>query len=762
MQQLRQRLLCLAASSADEPSLDAALAHCGCTLTSQALTSAAWAGHTAACKRLLAVGCEVGVAAACAAAEAGHLSLCSLLWPERGRDYEFSGDVEEDIEMASWDVAHVAQAACFGGHARVLQWLENDAGLYDESERWGQEHRRQEINEDLAAAAARGGHVSLMRRLLAKLPRRNADGTWRWRLLCNVAKGCPLPVFRDLAERWRQLEPPQPAAPTAAAEAAEAAVRDGCALLLHALGSHTPDWKEKVELVLARRPDLLAAVTAAQGAPPLVDHNLFDSAAAQTDFEQRVRYLISDKGAGAAWAQAAAAAAAGAGDVAALCFLLDECGVRLSGNCICDAAAHRQHAVLECLRGRGQLPSCSWDGRTLYPSAAPVCVLAAAAVVAAAASPSRPSSQPANQARGFWSRVFKRAARQGADVAALRYLHEQLGAEVQLRPIAKSGSVEQLEWALGVVADGAGTAAAQGPAPAAQDLLLAALDAGNVAVASHLHARGLAPVLPTAGQVIGLCHKRPVEPESFVAVRWFVEQRHAAAPDGAGAGGAAVGRAGAGGAAAIGGTAGEAPVGLADAEWNQLLTEVGLDGRLLGRFSENQWKWLKAAFLASPVLPRDTTAASAAGGLGFSRTHSAVTGMMNKHKQEAALASAGAEGSAEWEWERELEREWEREWAWQQALEREQERMLKWERAQEQGPEEEWDEELERAYEMEMEPEREWMRVEGMMAARPLVAADIERRFGVAVKTEEKRMADAYDEAEAEYRQAEADYYYDN
>eukprot|EP00198_Chlamydomonas_reinhardtii_P010165 XP_001699502.1 predicted protein [Chlamydomonas reinhardtii] len=48
----RHRLLCLAASSHHEPSLDAALAHCGTVIQADALASAIAAGDLAACRRL--------------------------------------------------------------------------------------------------------------------------------------------------------------------------------------------------------------------------------------------------------------------------------------------------------------------------------------------------------------------------------------------------------------------------------------------------------------------------------------------------------------------------------------------------------------------------------------------------------------------------------------------------------------------------------------------------------------------------------------
>ncbi|KAG2436482.1 hypothetical protein HXX76_006783 [Chlamydomonas incerta] len=443
--------------------------------------------------------------------------------------------------MAGLHVARVAKAASCGGHAHVLEWLAADAGLYDAPERGDRKHKRMVVSQDLAAAAARGGRVSLLHRLLAKLQANGDSGQWPRLLLCEVALGCRLPAFRDLAEWSRQLEPLKPGARVAAA----------------------------------------AAAAEGGGTRQLVGHSLFDLATVQPDFERRLRYLVSNHGAGAAVAQAATLAAVCAGDVGALRFLLDECGVSLSDECICQAAAHGQDAVLEFLRGRGELPSCSCDGRPLGP--APVCVLACVLGATAVAAP-------------------------------------RLGAEVQLQPLAQAGSVEQLEWALGVAVGGAGAAAAQGLAPAAQHLLLAALQAGNLAAASRLHARGLAPVLPSAGQVIGLCHRPRRD--------------------------------------------------------------------LLVPCAENQWKWLKAAFLASLVLPHDAQAAPTAGR--FEAAASAGAERFGHKAEPARGARAGARAGHEGERER----------------------------------------------------EREGEGVEGLMAARRQVVAGVERRFREAVGRESTRRSD--------------------
>lgn len=73
----RHRLVNLAASSGDAESLETALAHCGCSLTKGALTSAAAAGCVAACETLWAQGCDGDLSEALtASASAGQLQVC--------------------------------------------------------------------------------------------------------------------------------------------------------------------------------------------------------------------------------------------------------------------------------------------------------------------------------------------------------------------------------------------------------------------------------------------------------------------------------------------------------------------------------------------------------------------------------------------------------------------------------------------------------------------------------------------------------------
>ncbi|KAG2425811.1 hypothetical protein HXX76_013436 [Chlamydomonas incerta] len=105
----RLRLLCLAASSCHPASLDAALAFSGVGLRPEVMEAAAAAGDLRAVQRLLAEGCEVGL-------EAVKLRR-AFGW------------------LGPHDV--VAEAACAGGHAAVLGWLE--AGLPPAAARQEQE-----------------------------------------------------------------------------------------------------------------------------------------------------------------------------------------------------------------------------------------------------------------------------------------------------------------------------------------------------------------------------------------------------------------------------------------------------------------------------------------------------------------------------------------------------------------------------------------------------------------------------------------------
>eukprot|EP00198_Chlamydomonas_reinhardtii_P005047 XP_001694383.1 predicted protein [Chlamydomonas reinhardtii] len=144
-----KRLLCLAASSGDAESLEAALANCGCAIPPQALAAAAAAGHLAACERLLRGGATVSLKSVMAAARDGHLPVLQLLMKN-------AGAMRRDREAWRGLIDGAAWAACAGGHAAILAWLQ-------------QEHRYR-VERDAVQGAAEGGQLGLLEAVLLPQP----------------------------------------------------------------------------------------------------------------------------------------------------------------------------------------------------------------------------------------------------------------------------------------------------------------------------------------------------------------------------------------------------------------------------------------------------------------------------------------------------------------------------------------------------------------------------------------------------------------
>ena len=143
----RRRLLCLAASSGHAPSLDAALAHCGCSLVLEVMVATAAAGNLEGCERLLRQeGCVVYREALKAAAAGGHLPTLQLLL----------------AEAHVRNVPHVFRAACVGGQLHVVTWLTQTFGSTGSGRSAGPD------SADAAAAAA-VGQVEMMEYLLSQL-----------------------------------------------------------------------------------------------------------------------------------------------------------------------------------------------------------------------------------------------------------------------------------------------------------------------------------------------------------------------------------------------------------------------------------------------------------------------------------------------------------------------------------------------------------------------------------------------------------------
>ena len=472
----RRRLLCLAAASGHLPSLEVALANCGSSAPPEALAAAAASGHVPACALLHqreGVKCEDD--AAVAAAEAGHLPM--LQWMAgQGLLHQIS----------QWSLK-AAAAACRAGQTHIVDWL-------DGSEILKLSTSSSSVISMLAASAAEGGHVALLERLLAGHTFGH-DGS-RSIVLRGIAAGCPAPLLRRYCVQWRALDAPEQHGPVFGVGQQAFDLRS---VFVRALGSATPDWRDKCDYLLSARPatwycrmlgqgDVFDRVVEARWDYCGQDYSLA-AAAAQPDFEQRLRYLQAAAwgAAAAAWPQwqHAAEAAAGYGNAAALLFLLDECGVpqhqqqqqlRSSAAQIAARAGH-QH-ILDLLLQRRLSVFGSHPNLRSSASAWPADVLQAVVQVSVECAAYDRSLVPV-MGHQLWSTAFTEAAKRGADDAGtLVYLHEERGAPLDLGAVAAGGSVEQLQWALGRLrradsssssgSSGAGSRAGAGPSSSAK------------------------------------------------------------------------------------------------------------------------------------------------------------------------------------------------------------------------------------------------------------------------------------------------------
>jgi hypothetical protein len=259
----RQKLIALAAASGCEANLRVALA---------------------------AAGCVPGVGAMCAAAAAGQLATMELL--------ERHGCGTRRCREPSGRVLCPLQAAAAANQPAALEWLLG---------------RGAECSAQVAYAAARGGHVALLQRLLRRQPEASGPPDLAT-LLVEAAAGCELRPLQALL--WRALGPglaltDSPEAREALREAAEAAEageaadddegsgpqaapgqrggglwRGGgslsgperAALLSASLGSPTPCWHRKAEWLMAL------------GFPPARSYCVL--AARRPDAEERMRWML--------------------------------------------------------------------------------------------------------------------------------------------------------------------------------------------------------------------------------------------------------------------------------------------------------------------------------------------------------------------------------------------------------------------------------------------------------------------------------------
>ncbi|PNW77831.1 hypothetical protein CHLRE_10g453700v5 [Chlamydomonas reinhardtii] len=455
----RHRLLCLAASSGHLPSLDAALAQCGCTLTSGALASAAAGGSVAACERLLGAGDE-GSHAASAAAAVGHMPVLRLLLDRTGLLTRASL-YATSCTAAAWAgqlpalqllldfaaggaktrvIRNAAAGAFAGGQREILVWLQQAHG-YSPS-----------LGD--AVAAARGGHVAVLEQLMPPVlqPDRppaaaasagndsEQNRVSRTALLEAITAGCPVEVLqRHYARLWSlpaRADANGELGEDAAAAAAASNIRR---VLLNAVaGSGTDCWGRKLDFLLSAWGP---AVVARELQKPAT---LAFEASLQPDYTQRLRRLHA---AGMPLGVEAMEYAARFGHVDALTYLLDEAGAPVAA---IDTAFVRgyvlacrpKHAVtqqlLRLLKERGYTFTAADVKMAASHRWLEESLLALIQMVV--------DGDTDGDDRSRWSAAFVCAAYAGAGICVLQALRAR-GAAVDLAAVAKGGSEEALDWA---------------------------------------------------------------------------------------------------------------------------------------------------------------------------------------------------------------------------------------------------------------------------------------------------------------------------
>ncbi|KAG2431594.1 hypothetical protein HYH02_013287 [Chlamydomonas schloesseri] len=181
-------MLCLAASSGDAGSLEAALAQCGCcapdTATLSAAFSAALAGHAPMREMLFAVDQSVfNTNVLSLAAEAGHGEVCRWMWRELECIRPQAPTEAPDLHLGI--ARHACIAACRGGHEECIELLLQE--LY-----WALVNLRQQQQQQAQGLAVRGGRG----KRLADLPHFPAHAA------TAAAEG----GHADLSDHWAQQQ----------------------------------------------------------------------------------------------------------------------------------------------------------------------------------------------------------------------------------------------------------------------------------------------------------------------------------------------------------------------------------------------------------------------------------------------------------------------------------------------------------------------------------------------------------------------------
>ncbi|KAG2444959.1 hypothetical protein HXX76_001695 [Chlamydomonas incerta] len=624
--------------------LSACASDAGC-LTSEVAVAAVLGGSVAACETLLIrEGCDstaVAVGLEAVAAEAGQLEVLQWLLQARREQLlqRFAGFHMFGTDRAPEELA-IAAAACRGGHAHVLAWLQ-------EQEQQQQQHQQEQqqlpglgaifgapaagpltISHPkavpfLAAAAAAGGHLTLLAQLLPRLEPIPTGAAVR--LLEKVAHGCPLEVLQRIFHHLYAGD----AEPNAGVKQT---------LAFAAVTSPTADWAAKLDWVLQQPPN---GPMPGHPNPPVslfTDQDvLCDAAGALPDWAHRLQALQARR-VPLPRLPPLMTRAAEVGDVAALRWLL-EAQQREGGEAAVSAelmkkltekaAAAGHVAMLAELSERG--------GDVGIPH-----VLQAAEQGKVDAVRWLLEAQQLQPSEGDLQLIFAYLAGKGTDQATLRQLHEQHGAPIEdLSAFMQAASLEAVEW---VVAMQRARAAALhgGQVPRrhrlellwnlhrrgawADGALFGNLAAADWAAQQMAHYRFVPPLAPCAGSE--KFNMAPREEDTFAALRWWLRQRQ----EGCGLT-QVVGE-------EVEGVAprGERVGALTDAEWRAVLKHVAASV-FPAPASPNQWNYSRAQWnwLVSKRLEVAAAQAEAAGA-----TREQVEGAVAAARAEAEELAATA------------------------------------------------------------------------------------------------------------------------
>eukprot|EP00198_Chlamydomonas_reinhardtii_P013033 XP_001702370.1 predicted protein [Chlamydomonas reinhardtii] len=475
-----------------------------------ALDAAVAVGDVSACEALLGAGAGWDGYAAELAAEGGHLPVLQLL-QRRGMP----------LSMLC-DAACVLRAACRGGHAHVVEWLETRKGAGfmtaeemqsadggSRSELAQQLAHRGRLSEEasrlscMAAAAAKHGHTELFESIVTRLEQASKPATWAAQLLAAVAAGCSLELLQHCYSRWVGEGPGQLSLPDSPpAEEAPRLTDAKRKLLGRAGGSATPDALAKFDWLLEQWPSMRASLLQQERPPPNGIGWGVWRPLQRSEGDGWTRRLRELSARGCGFSMRDATYAVKADDVEAVSYLLPYITDTDMLSYMRFQAANCSHlAVLQLLQKRQKFCS-KLVQQVLFHAADENTGIRAAADALICWWCEEADDETSGLRPQHWRVAFSNTASSGvAGLQTLQALHRRGGSEAScdLKELATGGCEEQMEWGAALLAE----AGQPLPTFSAQEVWDIAAKHGNYAGLDWLRARGLIPHLPSPQWVAG-------------------------------------------------------------------------------------------------------------------------------------------------------------------------------------------------------------------------------------------------------------------